>query len=207
MLQDLPYALRALRKSPGVAVVAACAAVLTLTVSGEAHAQRALHWSRLDVVAHLEADGTLDVSETQTIVFTGDWNGGERRFIVHPRQTFDFVGISRITADGAEELRQDGSLDDVDDYGWTGATTLRWRSRKPSDPPFANSTLRYEIRYRMSGIVIKDGDRYGLDHDFAFRDRDGVIERFTLKLTVDPVWQPDDRFRKRVHVPGRWRRV
>ena len=136
MLQDL------LRHGRSSLLVAACVAFLILAVSGEARAQRQLHWSRLDVVAHLEADGTLDVSETQTIVFTGDWNGGERRFIVHPRQTFDFVGISRITADGAEGRRQDGSLDDVDEYAWTSVDTLRWRSRKPSDPPFANSTLR-----------------------------------------------------------------
>ena len=173
--------------------VAACVAFLILAVSGEARAQRALHWSRLDVVAQLEADGTLDVSETQAIVFTGDWNGGERRFIVHPRQKFDFVGIWRITADGRHELRQDGGLDDVDEYAWTNATTLRWRSRRPSDPPFANSTLRYEIRYRMSGILLEDRGGYTLDHDFAFRDRDGVIERFTLKLSVDPVWQPAER--------------
>ena len=172
-----------------------CVLFLILGAPGEAQAQRSLHWSRLDVVAHLDADGTLDVSETQSIVFTGDWNGGERRFIVHPRQTFTFVGIWRITSNGREELRQDGSLDDVDDYAWADTTTLRWRSRRPSAPPFANTTLRYEIRYRMSGILLKDDDGYTLDHDFAFRDRDGVIERFTLKLTLDPAWQAVDSLR------------
>jgi hypothetical protein len=28
----------------------------------------------------LDAEGALHVEETQTIIFNGDWNGGERRF-------------------------------------------------------------------------------------------------------------------------------
>src|SRR5262249_50941943 len=43
-------------------------------------AQRELHWDALDVEAHLDADGVLDVIERHTMVFTGDWNGGERVF-------------------------------------------------------------------------------------------------------------------------------
>ena len=119
-----------------------CLAFLTLTVSGEARAQRELHWSRLDVVAHLDADGTLEVTETQTIVFTGDWNGGERRFIVHPRQRFDFVGISHITADGGQGTYGKTAASTMwMTYAWTDATTLRWRSRKPSDPAVRELSL------------------------------------------------------------------
>ncbi len=82
------------------------------------------------------------------------------------------------------------SLDDVDDYAWTDRTTLRWRSRRSSDPPFADTAIRYELRYELAGILLKDRDGYTLDHDFAFRDRDGTIERFVLRLTLDSAWQP-----------------
>jgi hypothetical protein len=178
-----------------IGVISACVILLLAAVSSVAFAQRELRWDRLDVAAHLDADGTLNVSETQTIVFDGDWNGGERRFTIHPRHKLTFVGLSRIDASGNHELREDDSLDDVDEYAWTDSTTLRWRSRVPGDPPFANTTLRYEIRYALSGILLRDDNTYTLDHDFAFRDRDGVIERFALRLTVDPVWQPVDELR------------
>jgi predicted membrane protein DUF2207 len=171
-------------------IMAACAMLIALAVPTAALAQRELHWDRIDVAAHLDADGTLNVSEMQTIAFDGDWNGGERRFTMHPRQKLTFAGMSRVDANGTHELREDESIDDVDEYAWVDSTTLRWRSRLPSDPPFANTTLRYEIRYKLSGILLRDDNRYTLDHDFAFRDRDGVIERFALRLTVDPEWQP-----------------
>jgi hypothetical protein len=155
-----------------------------------AFAQRALHWDSLDVTAHLDADGTLTVAETQNIVFTGAWNGGERKFNIRPRQRLSLTGIYRGVSGGWDQLTEDPSLDDVDDYAWAEGATIRWRSRRPSDPPFAATPLRYEIRYALSNILLKENDRYRLEHDFVFPDRDGPIARFTLRLTLDPVWQP-----------------
>jgi hypothetical protein len=43
-------------------------------------AQRSLHWREVRIDATLATGGALRVKETQTIAFTGDWNGGERRF-------------------------------------------------------------------------------------------------------------------------------
>jgi Predicted membrane protein (DUF2207) N-terminal domain len=155
-----------------------------------AFAQRELHWSNLEVSAHLNADGTLNVAETQTIVFTGDWNGGERKFNIRPRQQVSLTGVYRGGPGGWQALTEDSSLDDVDEYAWTDERTLRWRSRRSSDPPFAATSIRYELRYVLSGILLKEDERYRLDHDFAFPDRSGTIERFALRLTVDPAWQP-----------------
>ena len=91
-------------------------------------------------------------------------------------------------------LATDG-LDDVDDYGWACDETIRWRSRLPSDPPFSGATIRYRIDYELSGILLKDGDQYRLDHDFVFPDRTGVISQFELRLTFDPAWQPQSAVR------------
>lgn len=65
---------------------AACCAVVVLCLPNPALAQRELHWDSVEVDATLDATGTLHVAETQTMVFTGAWNGGERRFDVRPRQ-------------------------------------------------------------------------------------------------------------------------
>jgi hypothetical protein len=172
---------------------ALCLAIVCAGMPSTAVAQRQLSWSDFDVVAHLGADGRLTVTETQAMVFSGEWNGGERRFNVRPRQTLSFVGVARRVGGAWRPLTEDARLDQVDEFSWTGKHVLRWRSRLPSEPPFSNTTIEYQLRYVLSGILLKDGDEYRLDHDFAFPDRDGPIDRFALRLTFDPVWTPLSR--------------
>jgi hypothetical protein len=164
--------------------------LVLLALVSPAAAQRTLHWDRIDVVAHLDADGDLLVTETQDIVFTGDWNGGERRFDVRPGQRLRLLGLARLESDRRIALKPDGAIDDVDEYVWAADDTLRWRSRRLTDPPFSDTRLRYELSYRLSGVLRQDGDGSRLRHDFAFSDRDGVIARVTVRLTFDPVWAP-----------------
>ena len=112
-------------------------------------APRQLSWNALDVDARLDADGVLQVAERHTMVFTGDWNGGERVFNVRPRQKLEFLGMERVDAvtSARHTMHEAPVPDDVDEFSWTGARTLRWRSRLPADPPFANSTLIYVLHY------------------------------------------------------------
>jgi hypothetical protein len=166
------------------------APLLLLLCSAPAAAQRELHWSRIEVSAHLGAAGDLHVTETQTMVFTGAWNGGERQFRLRPRQKLFFEGIYRGGTGGWQKLTEDSRLDDVDEYAWSNARTLRWRSRLPSDPVFDGTGLRYELRYVLSAVLLKEGDAYRLNHDFAFPDRDGDIRNFVLRFSHDPAWQP-----------------
>jgi uncharacterized membrane protein YgcG len=165
-------------------------ALLALVLSASASAQRQLHWDALEVAAHLNTDGTLRVAETHTMVFTGDWNGGERVFNIRPRQGVSVRGVSREVGGEWRALTEDSSLDDVDEYAMSDGSTLRWRSRRPDDPPFAGSRIRYRIDYELSGIVFKDDESYRIEHDFAFPDREGSIDRFELALTFEPAWQP-----------------
>ncbi len=163
-------------------------AFLLLVVPATAFAQRELHWDLLSVTAHLNADGSLQVTEEQTMVFSGDWNGGERTFNIRPRQRLTFDGMSRMVGTSWQPMT-DGGLSLVDNYSFTNRETLRWRSRETSDPPFNNTAIRYQLRYTLSGILQVNGEQYTLDHDFAFPDRVGDIKRFELRLTVDPAWE------------------
>ncbi len=170
--------------------IAALGILLTLSLPRMALAQRDLHWDRLDVEARLDAAGRLHVTETQVLVFTGYWNGGERTFNVRPGETLSFIGISRVSSGGVLDLKEDRTLSNVDDYAWADARTLRWRSRLMTDPPFARTAMTYVLRYQLSRILVRNGDEYRLDHDFAFPDRAGTIDRFSLRLTFDSAWQP-----------------
>ena len=175
------------------------AALLVATFGpGAALAQKSLHWRSVDVKARLDASGVLHVVERQAMVFTGDWNGGERKFRISPGQTFAFEGLRRVDpSTGATREMERGDLSQVDRYSFTDATTLRWRSRLPSDPEFSNTEIGYELDYRLSGVLLKQGEAFLLDHDFAFTDRTGSIEAFSLDLDFDPVWTPPAGFESR----------
>ena len=140
--------------------------LLLFALPRTASAQRELRWDRVDIEATLEADGTLNVVETQTMVFTGDWNGGERLFNIRPRQTLRFDAVLRQEGTIWRPLTEDPRLDDVDEFALTEPERVRWRSRRPDDPPFASTVIRYQLHYSLSGILLKEDERYVLDHDF-----------------------------------------
>jgi hypothetical protein len=165
-------------------------AVLLTAALPLAAQEKSLHWSEVAVRARLDAEGTLHVAERQAMVFTGDWNGGYRSFRLGVGHKLHLERLVRIEPTGEAIPLVAGDTDEVDHYAWKDAKTLRWRSRRLSDPPFENATLVYEIDYTLSGILWQSGGLYHLDHNFVFPDREGVIERFTLDLDFDPAWQP-----------------
>jgi hypothetical protein len=153
---------------------------------------RELHWRELSVDARLDAQGQLHVRERHRMIFSGDWNGGERRFRVPLDQTLTFGSIARLESDGSSVPLVPGDLSLVGEFAWANAETLRWRNRLPGDPEFAQTELGYVIDYSLAGVLLDAGDRaFRLSHDFAFPDRPGVIERFALHLELDPVWRSE----------------
>ncbi len=166
---------------------------------------RRLHWPAIDVTAHLDSAGRLLVRERQAIVLSGDWNGPQRRFHLAPGQRFDLTAMTRVDPrTGTAHALGEGDLDAVDEFRFFSGALLRWRSRLPSDPPHANDTLIYVLDFVYERILEPDASapddahRFVLSHDFAFADRDDTIERFTLRLTVDPAWEVPPGF------PGEW---
>jgi uncharacterized membrane protein YgcG len=161
---------------------------------------RSLHWKRLDVTARLDADGRLRVEERHHMVFTGDWNGGERGFRLADDHVLTLAGIERedLSTHTRVPLRENGSLTSVDDYAWKDSKTLRWRSRLPTDPPFENAERVYVIDYTLENVLIPEGSRYLLDHDFAFPDRPGTFQSFSLELSLDPAWSSEEEIPDRI---------
>jgi uncharacterized membrane protein YgcG len=173
--------------------VALRALLLLLAATPLGAQERQLHWTAVDVTAHLDSAGRLHVRERQDMVFTGDWNGGERLFNINLGQDLDVDRVVRIDSLGQEHPLTDGDLSEVDQYTLGSGWTLRWRSRQPSDPLFNNTPITYVLDLTYDNILeIVDGGGFRLNHDFAFANRVGSILKYTLKLTLDPVW----------HAPG-----
>lgn len=177
-----------MKTNPVKLVVALSLLLLPAVASAQA---RSLHWRELAVRARLDAEGVLHVEERQVMVFTGDWNGGERVFDLRLGQDVDLLRLSRVDpATGEARVLVEGDLSQVDQYDWVNNNTLRWRSRLPSDPPFEGTVIPYVLDYILSGVLEERGGFYRLNHDFVFANRAGEIERFSLDLSLDPVWQP-----------------
>ena len=170
--------------------------LICLLAASLAHGQgqtKELHWQSLDVRAHLDADGALHVRETQGIVFNGDWNGGERRFSIRDGQRLKFERLIEKDASGNTLREFDrGDLDDIGEFRWFDGDMLRWRTHLPDDPPFRDELRIYELDYVIAGVLVRRGGRFFLDHDFAFPDRTGNIERLHGELTFDPSWRATD---------------
>jgi hypothetical protein len=77
-------------------------AVLLAASSAEG---RELHWKSFEVGATLDSQGVLHVVERQHMVFSGDWNGGERGFDLHAGQEIVLLGMTRIDPADRREAR------------------------------------------------------------------------------------------------------
>lgn len=168
------------------------ALIVCVVLLGSVRAEaRDLHWRELAVRAELQNDGTLRVSERQAMVFNGDWNGGERIFRVERHQTLTVHGMTRIDADGTAHDLVSGDLSTVDHYFLDG-NVLRWRSRAPDAPEFANTEIVYTIDYSLEKVLVPStvpgSNEYALQHDFAFASREGNIEKFSLDLGLASEW-------------------
>jgi uncharacterized membrane protein YgcG len=187
-----------------------------LSLSSPVWSQRQLHWRSLDVTATLDREGRLHVRERHAMVFTGDWNGGERRFRIRWDQKLELESVTRedppsplriaLSEEDIENIAA-GGTDSLDKYGWADATTLRWRSRLPSDPEFDSREIVYTLDYTLSNILIpQDDGTFLLDHNFALPDREWPILEFTLDLSLDPIWSgPQEssmRFARKDLPPG-----
>lgn len=174
-----------------------------LLIAGPLASQsRELSWPAVHVTARLDADGRLHVREQQVMRFTGDWNGGERVFNLRPGQE---LALGRITRSdgvgGAERELMQGGLSNVDEFDWASRSTLRWRSRLPSDPPFNDTRITYALEYALTNVLVPQEDgRFLLDHDFAFADREGMIDTLTVALTLDSTWTAGPVFPSRYEV-------
>ncbi|HEX6926624.1 MAG TPA: hypothetical protein VF167_14475 [Longimicrobiaceae bacterium] len=167
---------------------------LTLSVPASAQQEEAnLHWNELSVQAHLDAEGRLHLREVQAIEFDGAWNGGQRRFDIRRGQKLVLDGITRVDRASGERfelVEVDDEPAEIDQFEWSDKEIVRWRSRLETDPPFDNQELVYELRYVLWPVLMRAEDGgYRLAHDFAFPDRNGVIERFQVDLTLDPAWE------------------
>ena len=134
------------------------AGLLTLGVP-RVHAQSGLvTWNRLDVIARLDNDGRLEVSETHEIQVQGDITVLSRSFNYAADQSAVVHGVFRLEADGSKK-----PLDAAPVKGGDAYQVYRWglqfSLKGEHDPPFEGaSTRRYVIEYALVGAITPAWD-------------------------------------------------
>lgn len=145
-----------------------------------------LRWRSLDVTAKIDDEGTLHASERHTMIFDGEWNGGQRTIPLRldpPPQQLTFDRVARVVSNKKtiDLTRVSDAPDQIDEFGvYNAGTTIRWRARLGDDPPFRRKRITYIIDYTLTNVLTRRGAPLRLDHDFVPADRPGPIEHFSL---------------------------
>ncbi len=157
---------------------------------------KSLDWEQIEVDAYLGKDGSLEITETQSIRFSGDWNGAYRRYDLGMGEKIKFISLDRKLENGTWISLKSGSLYYTDEFQYDQLRhEIKWRSRMPSDKPFDNTILVYKIKVKYMDILRREGgDKFRLDHDFGFSDRKGDIGRMSIHLKVHEDWKIPGKF-------------
>jgi hypothetical protein len=149
-----------------------------------------LDWNSIHVEAKLKNNGNLQISETQSIRLTGDWNGAYRKFELALGQKVHFHSLEIQRINGEWETLPGDSIDQKDSYLYYPRDSMvKWRSRNPYDPSFLNETLVYRLNYEYENILNQLSDsEFELNHDFGFEDRNGEIREFIVNLSWEDKW-------------------
>ena len=152
--------------------------------------EKSLDWNSIQVDAILKNNGNLLVSETQTILFNGDWNGAYRQFELGLGQKIHFQSIEILREDDKWETLSNNSVDNIDSYLWYPIESMvKWRSRNPFDPVFDQKVITYRLNYEYEYILNSlSNSEFQLDHDFGFADRIGSIKSFSVNLSWEDNW-------------------
>lgn len=155
---------------------------LLTCVAPRAAAQGGLaSWNRLDVVARLDNDGRLQVTETHEIALQGDIAMITRPFNRAADQSVTVHGVFRMEPDGSRTALRIATAEGegaYQVYGWG----LQFSVREANRPAFEGVvTRRYAIEYELVGALAPAWDMAAgprpLDRETSPRDpRDRALE-------------------------------
>jgi len=133
-------------------------ALLTLAVP-QARGQGGLAaWNRLDVVARLDNDGRLEVTETHEMKVQGDATVISRPFNYAADQGVTVHGVYRLEPDGSRKPLKEAPVEGADSYQvyrWG----LQFSLKGDHDPAFEGvETRRYAIEYELTGALTPAWD-------------------------------------------------
>ena len=140
---------------------------------------RTMYWEQMDVKIFINKDSSVNVEEKQEYVFTGAWNGGLRSVRLK-----GLDAISNIEVWEGELKYKAGNLDKYgyETYRESGDQVIKWRSRNPDEPEYADTHKTFTIKYKLTGAI-----NYGKKFDefywkAVFEDREWIVNNAIVRV-------------------------
>lgn len=174
-----------LPRAIGGLAVALVVALVVPAAAGAQQGSRSVNWQRFDVDLVIQPNGSLVVTETQTIQFNGTFQAGYRIVPLDRTTGVSDVTVAEIVADRTIPYTAGGGTR-ANTYSSSigpAGLTIDW-----SFPPTTNSARTFVLRYVVSGAlrIYDNGDQLQWRAIYA-TDRDGpiAISSVTVRLPAD----------------------
>lgn len=147
--------------------------VLALVLAGCGQ-EKTYTWQHISSDVQVQADGTLDVTETLTLRYTGGPFTFAYRDLALDRM--DAVRNVQVFSDGQsfqqvddDESETPGTFSQTED---DGVLKIRWVY-----PPASDTTQTFTLRYTVDGAVRREGATDSVWVSVVFPERDAVVEQ------------------------------
>jgi Predicted membrane protein (DUF2207) len=146
-------------------------------------AGRSVAWQRFDVDLAIQLDGSVQVSETQAIQFTGTYQQGYRLVPLDRTTGVTDVSVSE-TIDG-RSIPYGRGTGQANTY--SASTTADGLQIDWWFPPTTNATRTFVVRYTVNSAVRIYAAGAQLQWRAIYADRDGTVEASTVTVHLPAV--------------------
>lgn len=173
-------------------------------------ADRELTYQRIEVRMTLNKDTSIDVVETQQVLWSGAWNGLYRNYKLTRAADVKILSVR----ENDQEYKR-GSVETKGGYiveREPGHVHVKWRSRNVDAPPYNNDKTTFHVRYTLTGAIAQDAERDVLHWNPIISERTHPLKeaRVTLEMpeatdqvnvvfysrTPNAKWQIDEENRR-----------
>ena len=150
---------------------------------------RDVYFDHIYVDVNINPDSSLNVSEEQNCVFTGDYSGG---FTVIELKGLDNITDFKVNDDGMDYVQStDDDKYQFNVYDDSGYRIVKWRSRSTDEAEYQNTAKTFTISYKVLGALNHTANFDYLYWKAIFeQQRDGVVNHVRVRVhfpqAIDP---------------------
>jgi uncharacterized protein (TIGR04222 family) len=173
----------------GLAVGLLLLLLLPNVAEAQSAAGRSVTWQRYDVDLAIQADGSVNVTETQAIAFSGTYQSGFRSIPKARTTGITAVGVAEL-ANGQPRPYTRGSSQQPGTYSLSDSGTdlrVNWYFS-----PTTNTTRTFVLTYTVQGAlrIYNAGDQ--LDWNAIYADRPGDVAASSVTVHLPADVSPND---------------
>ena len=136
-------------------------------------AEKDYYWESIDSQVSIRGDGSLDVVETQTFVFTGPFTYAYRYFHYDEIDAIENIHV----------YEGDDEITPVDVYKEGDFLVVRWGYDA------ADETRTFRLEYTLLGAISQEDSQQDLLYTAVFKDHEKTVESAILTIYFPLMWR------------------